>query len=71
MCTLSQHWACFQQTLFQLPEEAFPANYEGIDYSKSLYSAHFWKGTNIPWNDFEMTKSATPCEVANGEAKAG
>jgi hypothetical protein len=25
MCTLSQHWSCFQQALFQLPEEAFPA----------------------------------------------
>lgn len=25
MCSLSQHWTCFQQALFELPEAAFPA----------------------------------------------
>lgn len=25
MCSLSQHWSCFQRVLFDLPEEAFPA----------------------------------------------
>jgi len=25
MCSLSQHWSCFQRTLLELPEEAFPA----------------------------------------------
>ena len=24
MCTLSQHWSCFQKSFWQLPEEAFP-----------------------------------------------
>ncbi len=25
MCSLSQHWTCFQKSLLELPEEAFPA----------------------------------------------
>lgn len=50
MCTLSQHWSCFQRTLWELPEEAFPA---GLT---PLHTRFMWLLDWVPVNQFVSSR---------------